>query len=106
MKQKRSVLIFAIPTPRKIQKHLELAQEKEKQQDYDGALAEYGAVLELNPECTDVSQKIVMLNYKMEQFTDFEIQAKALWETCQEITRGVYESHKRYQRQECHQQKS
>lgn len=64
--------------PREIQKHLELAQKKEEQQIYVDALAEYKAVLELDPERIDVYQKVVMLDYKMGQFSEFETQANAL----------------------------
>lgn len=64
--------------PREIQKHLELAQKKEEQQIYVDALAEYKAALELDPERIDVYQKVVLLDYKMGQFSEFETQANAL----------------------------
>lgn len=64
--------------PREIQKHLELAQKKEEQQIYVDALAEYKAAFELDPERIDVYQKVVLLDYKMGQFSEFETQANAL----------------------------
>lgn len=53
-------------------------RKKEEQQIYVDALAEYKAALELDPERIDVYQKVVLLDYKMGQFSEFETQANAL----------------------------
>lgn len=63
--------------PREFNKHLELAQQKEEQEIYVDALAEYSAALELEPERTDIREKVILLNYKMKEYKTFEEQALA-----------------------------